>query len=99
MPTDHRKRKKLCSSSCNKAKEVLIALSGKECVALTYTIVMLSSPTYLSIAPGSTEKITDFPYPVGSTRAYFSSEEGHNSFLLFVSLSLPSSLALSYIPL
>ena len=29
VPTDHRKRKKLCSSSFNKAKEVLTALSGE----------------------------------------------------------------------
>ena len=42
---DHRMRKKLCSSNCNKAKEVLTALSGEECVAVTYAIVMLSSPT------------------------------------------------------
>ena len=58
MPTDHQKRKKLCCSSCNKAKkEVLTAsLSGEECVAVIYVIVMVSSPTYLSIAPGRIER-------------------------------------------
>ena len=40
VPTDHRKRKKLCSSSCNKAKEVLTALSGEECVAVNCDAVL-----------------------------------------------------------